>query len=171
MSQETSLYNVVVKFTFQSVFGNSRENPRHASAWGREESLELHSILWSDWWISKQNANVIFWRKRSDDWTYVCGLQASPNTAARKKRENLLFKPISRSHVTLSWSNPRTSFLLHFSKTHELRSLKATFTTAFFATVHHNYNHKQRTLKHRNTLNRSKSADHEPWRDLLNALK
>ena len=116
-------------------------------------------------------ANVIFWRKRSDDWTYVCGLQASPNTAARKKRENLLLKPISRSHVTLSWSNPRTSFLLNFSKTHELRSLKATFTTAFFATVHHNYNHKQRTLKHRNTLNRSKSADHEPWRDLLNALK
>ena len=36
---------MVVKFTFQSVFGNSRRNPRHFSAGGREESLELYSIL------------------------------------------------------------------------------------------------------------------------------
>ena len=27
------------------LFGNSRQNPRHANARGREESLELHSIL------------------------------------------------------------------------------------------------------------------------------
>ena len=43
-----------VKFTFQSVFGNSLQNPRHFSARGREESLELYSILWSDWPTSKQ---------------------------------------------------------------------------------------------------------------------
>ena len=45
---------MVVKFTFQSVFGNSLQNPRHFSARGREESLELYSILWSDWPTSKQ---------------------------------------------------------------------------------------------------------------------
>ena len=43
-----------VKFTFQSIFGNSRQNPRHASARGREEPLDLYSILWSDWPTSKQ---------------------------------------------------------------------------------------------------------------------
>ena len=43
-----------VKFTFQSVFGNSLQNPRQFSARGREESLELYSILWSDWPTSKQ---------------------------------------------------------------------------------------------------------------------
>ena len=47
---------MVVKFTFQSVFGNSLQNPRHFSARGREESLELYSILWSDWPTSKQKA-------------------------------------------------------------------------------------------------------------------
>ena len=45
---------MVVKFTFQSVFGNSLQNPRHFSARGREESLALYSILWSDWPTSKQ---------------------------------------------------------------------------------------------------------------------
>ena len=45
---------MVVKFTFQCVFGNSLQNPRHFSARGREESLELYSILWSDWPTSKQ---------------------------------------------------------------------------------------------------------------------
>ena len=43
----------VVKFTFQSVF-SSRQSPRHASARGREESLELYSLLSSDWPTSKQ---------------------------------------------------------------------------------------------------------------------
>ena len=57
---KTSAFNIagnlvmVVKFTFQSVFGNSRRNPRHSSARGREESLELYSILWSDRPTSKQ---------------------------------------------------------------------------------------------------------------------
>ena len=45
---------IVVKFTFQIAFGNSSQNPRHATARGHDESLELHSILWSKWRTSKQ---------------------------------------------------------------------------------------------------------------------
>ena len=45
---------MVVKFTFRSVFGNSLQNPRHFRARGRKESLELYSILRSDWPTSKQ---------------------------------------------------------------------------------------------------------------------
>ena len=45
---------MVMKFTFQSVFGNSGQNPRHARARGHDESLELYSILRSDWPTSKQ---------------------------------------------------------------------------------------------------------------------
>ena len=78
----------VVKFTFQSVFGNSRQNPRHASARGREGARELYSILWSDWPTSKQKvhameivlllgfADAIFRRQRSDDRKCVCASQA-----------------------------------------------------------------------------------------------
>ena len=43
------------------------------------------------------------------------------------------------------------SNLLRFSQTCELESSKAAFTITFFAAVNHNYDHKQRTLKHRNT--------------------
>ena len=50
--------------------------------------------------------------------------------------------------------------LLRFSKTDELWSSKATFTIAFFTAVNHNCDHKQRTLKHRNTQNGSKSTNH-----------
>ena len=79
---------MAVKFTFQSVFGNSGQNPRHFSAWGREESLGLYSILWCDWPTSKQKilrhgivlplgfADAIFGRERSDDRKCVCGSQA-----------------------------------------------------------------------------------------------
>ena len=41
---------------------------------------------------------------------------------------------------------------------------KTAFTIAFFAAVNHNYDHKQRNLKHRNTQIGSKS-------DLFNPLK
>ena len=34
------------------------------------------------------------------------------------------------------------------------------FTIAFFAAVNHNYDHKQRTLQHRNTPNGSESTNH-----------
>ena len=53
---------MVVKFTFQSVFGNSCPNLRHASARGRKESLELYSILWSGCSTSKQK--VLLHRNR-----------------------------------------------------------------------------------------------------------
>ena len=47
---------IVVKFTLQSVFSNSHQNPRNARERSRKESLELYSILWSDWPTSKQKA-------------------------------------------------------------------------------------------------------------------
>ena len=51
--------------------------------------------------------------------------------------------------------------LLCFSQTRELLSSKAALTIiAFFAAVNHSYDHKQRTLKHRNIQNGSKSTDH-----------
>ena len=58
--------------------------------------------------------------------------------------------------------------LLCFSKTHEFCISKAAFTISFFAAVSHNYDHKQWTLKHRNTQNRSKSTYHI---SILNPLK
>ena len=63
--------------------------------------------------------------------------------------------------------NPWRTVLLRFSQICELESSKDAFTIAFFAAVNHNYDHKQRTLKHRNTQNGSKSTNH----DLLNPLK
>ena len=51
--------------------------------------------------------------------------------------------------------------LLRFSQTCELSSSKAAFTIAFFAAANHNYDHKQRTLKRRNTQNGSKSTNHQ----------
>jgi len=51
--------------------------------------------------------------------------------------------------------------LLRFSQTCELLRSKAAFTTTFFAAVNHSYDHKQRTLKHKNTQNGSKSTNHK----------
>ena len=48
--------------------------------------------------------------------------------------------------------------LLRFSQTCKLQSSKAPLTIAFFAAINHNYDHKQRTLKHRNTQNGSGNA-------------
>ena len=50
-----------------------------------------------------------------------------------------------------------------FQKHANSKSSKAAFTIAFFAAVSHNYEYKQQTLKHRNTQNRSKSTNHQPW--------
>ena len=86
----TGILVKVMKFTFQSVFGNSRQNTRHASTWRREESLELYSIF--DLIGQHQNkrfhvteivlllrfTDVIFWRERlSDDRKDVCASQAT----------------------------------------------------------------------------------------------
>ena len=57
------------------------------------------------------------------------------------------------------------TFLLRFSKTCKLWSSKAAFTI-MFATINHNYDHKQRTLKHKNTHIRQKNrpiTNHKPW--------
>ena len=51
--------------------------------------------------------------------------------------------------------------LLRFSQTGELLSSKAALTIAFFAAANHNYDPKQRTLKHRNTQNGSKSTNYK----------
>ena len=89
---------IVVKFRFQIVSGKSRQNPRHASARGRDESLELHSMTF-DLIGEHQNksfyvteiilplmfADVIFRRERSDDRKYVCGSQASCGCVREKE--------------------------------------------------------------------------------------
>ena len=54
-------------------------------------------------------------------------------------------------------------FLLRFSQTCKVLSSKAACMIAFFIAVNHNYDHKQQTLKHRNTQNGSKSTNHKPW--------
>ena len=74
------------------------------------------------------------------------------NTQRRSAPSMRAFKEEERS-VLISVT------LLRFSQTYELLSSKAAFTIAFFAVVNHNYDHKQRTLKHRNTLNGSKSTN------------
>ena len=84
---------MVVKFTLENVFGNCRRNPRHFGAPGREESLELYSVLWSDWATSKQKvlrhgnrfADAIFRRERSDDRKCVCCSQMSINKKSGQK--------------------------------------------------------------------------------------
>ena len=42
----------------------------------------------------------------------------------------------------------------------DIHFLGLPFTTAFFAAVNHNYDHKQQTLQHRNTPNGSESTNH-----------
>ena len=57
------------------------------------------------------------------------------------------------------------TFLLRFSKTPKLWSSKAAFTIMFFATINHNYDHKQPTLKRKNTHIRPKKrpiTNHKP---------
>ena len=55
----------------------------------------------------------------------------------------------------------KTRALLRFPQTCELSSSKAACTIAFFATVNHSYDHRQRTLKNTNTQNGSKSTNHK----------
>ena len=51
--------------------------------------------------------------------------------------------------------------LLRFSQTCKLLSSKDISTIAFFTAVNHNYNHKQRTLKERNTQKGLKFTNHK----------
>ena len=48
--------------------------------------------------------------------------------------------------------HPLTNHYCFFSQTQELQSSKATVTSLFFAADNHNYDHKQRLLKDRNTI-------------------
>ena len=50
------------------------------------------------------------------------------------------------------------TFLLRFSKKPKLWSSKATFTIMFFATINHNYDRKQPTMKRKNTHIRPKKT-------------
>ena len=76
----------------------------------------------------------------------------------RIRRRNPLLGSLSNQHDENINKNIGS---LRISKTHVLWSSKAAFTIAFFAAVNHNYDHKQRTLKQRNTQNRSKSTCHK----------
>ena len=95
-----------------------------------------------------------------------------------EKKSNTAFLKISKSLWALGengkrdfslWINifllpsvkKKKNLLQRFSQTCELLSSKAAFTIVFFAAVNHNYDHKQRTLKHRNTQNGSKSTNHK----------
>lgn len=94
-------------------------------------------------------------------------------------------------HVSCSTKRGERTWqsLLRFSQTCKLKSSKAAFTITFFAALNHNYDHKQRTLKHRNTRNGLKSTNDKsqtmtfepvkvkfcflrvPWRWLVAATK
>ena len=71
----------------------------------------------------------------------------------------------NRRKIKLVRERTQNTKLLRFSQTCELWSSKAAFTIAFFTDVNHNYDHKQRTLKHRNTQNGSNPpiTNHKPW--------
>ena len=74
----------MVKFTFQSVFGNSRQNPRHASA---RDLIGQHQN--KRFYVTEIvlplgfTADIIFRSERSDDRKYVCGSQARWGLAAQ----------------------------------------------------------------------------------------
>ena len=76
------------------------------------------------------------------------------NYSKRERKEQY-----SKSKRRHGWTNLKNITALITN----MRTLKvkASFTTAFFAAVNHNYDHKQRTLKHRNTQNGSKSTNHK----------
>ena len=89
--------------------------------------------------------------------------------------ENRLMKYyllFNRGYVVIISAQPWPE-IEEFSLTFKVLDLTALFTNmrtlkfksrlhfAFFATVNHNYDHKQRTLKHRNTQNGSKSTNHK----------
>ena len=78
----------------------------------------------------------------------------------------------NRGYVVIISAQPWPE-IEEFSLTFKVLDLTALFTNmrtlkfksrlhfAFFAAVNHNYDHKQRTLKHRNTQNASKSTTHQ----------
>ena len=88
-------------------------------------------------------------------WSFLCVLvlpvtYRNTSKASKSNTSN----PSTRRKNIVGWpsSAPHT--------TTRTQSSKAAFTIAFFAAVNHNYDHKQRTLKHRNTQTGSKSTNH-----------
>ena len=67
------------------------------------------------------------------------------------------------SLVTKEFGPPRSLTVIYcaFHKHANSKVQKPPSQFAFFAAVNHNYDHKQRTLKHRNSQNGSKSTNHE----------
>ena len=105
---------IVVKFMFQIVFGNSRQNPRHTSKRGGDESLELHynySLIWlaniktkgfTSWKSfchSCSQIYVIFQRERSHNWKYVCCSRVTSKGELMPKDSLFLFFFWLRVHV------------------------------------------------------------------------
>ena len=80
----------------------------------------------------------------------------------------ILQSQMKRRCYVIHWRYFFLNELLHFSQTRELYSSKDALTIAFFNAVNRNYDHKQRTLKHRNTQNGSKSINHRSQTMTLN---
>ena len=102
---------------------------------------------------------------------WFIGVEVEQETSAPPPKKNpgsapgRLYSLTEKSDEFLG-TKPRM-FYCAFHKRELLRS-KAAFTTTFFTAVNHSYDHKQRTLKHKNAQNGSKSqiTNH----DLLNPL-
>ena len=102
---------MVVKFMFQSVFGNSRRNPRHFSPRGRGESLELYSILSSDnkrFYVTEivlplWFADAIFRRERSNDRKCVCSSQATNHGPYVHSKDVFHYRRFVNRNKALPW--------------------------------------------------------------------
>ena len=102
-------------------------------------------------------------------WSFLCVLvlpvtYRNTSKASKSNTSN----PSTRRKNIVGWpsSAPHT--------TTRTQSSKSAFTIAFFAAVNHNYDHKQRTLKHRNTkrieIHQSQITNHDLWTCLSKVL-
>ena len=96
--------------------------------------------------------------KQSDKDTKICQLIGLVFDTIYKRRS-----PTTTTWPVASKMESKTNGKTYcaFHKHANSKSSKGAFTIAFFAAVNHNYDHKQRTLKHRNTQNGSKSTNHK----------
>ena len=96
--------------------------------------------------------------KRSDKNTKICQLIGLVfDTIYRRRNPTTTTWPVASKME--SKTNGKTYCAFH--KHANPKSSNAAFTIAFFAGVNHYYDHKQRTLQHRNTQNGSKSTNHK----------
>ena len=99
--------------------------------------------------------------RRIFDWKQLLISFYCTHKKRGKKKERKKFIHNRKKEKQRYSYNIYIGILLRFSKTRELWSSKAAFTSTFFAAVNHNYDHKLRTLKHRKTQNRSKSTNYQ----------